>query len=95
VISGTLGRGGSGTWLSTGGGSTWTQVTVPAGHGAENTISGLGSDGSGLIAVRPGSSGDGISYFSRNGSPGSTRPPSEPRAASAPAWSRAAPTASS
>ena len=53
VISGALGRGGSGTWLSTDGGSTWTQVTFPAGHGAENTISGLGSDGSGLSQAVP------------------------------------------
>ncbi len=67
VISGALGTGGSGTWLSTDGGSTWTQVTVPAGHGAQNTISGLGSDGSGLIAVRPGTAGDAIAYFSPNG----------------------------
>ena len=67
VVSGTLGTGGSGTWLSTDGGSTWTQVTIPAGHGAENTISGLGSDGSGLIAVRPGPADGGIAYFSPDG----------------------------
>ena len=66
VISGMLGNGGSGAWLSTNGGSAWTQVTIPAGHGAENTISGLGFDGSGLIAVRPGA-GDGVAYFSPNG----------------------------
>jgi len=67
VISGTLGTGGSGTWLSTDGGSAWTRVTVPAGPGAQDTISGLASDGSGLIAVRPGLAGDGIAYFSPNG----------------------------
>ncbi len=66
VISGALSNGGSGVWLSTNGGSAWTQVTVPDDHGAENTISGLGFDGSGLIAVRPGS-GDGVAYFSPNG----------------------------
>ena len=92
VISGALGRGGSGTWLSTDGGSTWTQVTFPAGHGAENTISGLGSDGSGLSQAVPATASP---IFLGTGSPGSTRPPSELRAASAPAWSRAAPTASS
>ena len=67
VISGTLGTGGSGTWLSTDGGSAWTRVTVPAGPGAQDTISGLASDGSGLIAIRPGPAGDGIAYFSPNG----------------------------
>ena len=66
VISGTLGNGRSGAWLSTNGGSAWTQVTIPADHGARSTISGLGSDGSGLIAVRPGA-GDGVAYFSPNG----------------------------
>ncbi len=67
VISGTLANGRWGTWLSSDGGSTWTPVTVPAGHGAEDTISGLASYGSGLIAVRPGTAGDGIAYFSPNG----------------------------
>ena len=67
VISGTLADGGWGTWLSTDGGSAWTQVSIPAGHGAENTIAGLGSAGSGLIAVRPGTAGDAIAYFSPNG----------------------------
>jgi hypothetical protein len=66
VISGTLGDGTSGTWLSTDGGHAWTPVTVPAGHGAR-TITGLASDGSGLIAVRPGTAGDGVAYFSPNG----------------------------
>ena len=67
VISGPLGSGQWGTWLSTDGGSTWTQVTVPVDHGAQDTISGLASDGSGLITVRPGTAGDGIAYFSPNG----------------------------
>jgi len=59
-------------WLSTDGGSAWTRVTVPADHGAADTISGLGSDASGLIAVRPGRSAggtdQGVAYFSPNGS---------------------------
>jgi hypothetical protein len=49
VIAGTLSTGGWGTWLSTDGGTTWTQVNIPVDHGAQNTISGLGADGSGLI----------------------------------------------
>ena len=67
VISGTLGSGAAATWLSTDGGSTWTPVTVPAGRDAGTTISGLASDGSGLIVVRPGPAGGGIAYFSPNG----------------------------
>ena len=63
--------GGSGVWLSTNGGSSWTPVTVPVDHGAGNQISGVAFDGSGLIAVRPGHSAsgaaDGIAYFSPNG----------------------------
>jgi hypothetical protein len=59
-------------WLSTDGGSAWTRVTVPADHGASDTITGLGSDASGLLAVRPGVSAsgaaDGVAYFSPNGS---------------------------
>jgi len=46
VISGTLGDGASGTWLSTDGGQVWTPVTVPAGHGAGTSITGLAADGS-------------------------------------------------
>jgi Protein kinase domain len=67
VIAGNLSTGGWGTWLSTDGGTTWTQTAVPVGPGADATISGLGSDGSGLIAVRPGTGGDAIAYFSPNG----------------------------
>ena len=63
--------GGSGVWLSTNGGSAWTPVTVPVDHGAQNRISGLSYDGSGLIAVRPGTTAsgapDGVAYFSPNG----------------------------
>jgi len=77
VISGGVASGGVGpstvsaAWLSTDGGSTWTAVTIPADHGAGTSMSGLGSDGSGLIAVRPGQaapgSADGVAYFSPNG----------------------------
>jgi hypothetical protein len=63
--------GGSGVWLSTDGGSSWNPVTVPVDHGAQNTISGLSFDASGLIAVRPGTTAsgapDGVAYFSTNG----------------------------
>jgi hypothetical protein len=58
-------------WLSTNGGTAWTRLTIPADHGAGTAISGLGSDGSGLIAVRPGQTAsgaaDGVAYFSPNG----------------------------
>ncbi len=57
--------------LSTDGGSTWAAVTIPADHGAEASISGLGANGSGLLAVRPGQGAnggpDGVAYFSPNG----------------------------
>jgi hypothetical protein len=43
------------------------RAATPAGHGAGNGISGLGSDGNGLIAIRSGTAGNGISYFSPNG----------------------------
>jgi serine/threonine protein kinase len=68
----TLISNGSGVWLSADGGSRWTPVTVPVDHGAQNQISGLSFDGSGLIAVRPGNTTngapDGVAYFSSNGS---------------------------
>jgi len=74
VISGQVTRDGAtyaGVWLSTNGGSTWTRATVPADHGAGTAITGLGSDASGLLAVRPGRSAsgtpDGVAYFSQNG----------------------------
>ena len=74
VISGTVARGGTtydAAWLSTNGGAAWTRVTIPADHGAGTTITGLGFDGSGLIAVRPGrtasGAADGVAYFSPNG----------------------------
>jgi len=62
---------GKSVWLSTDGGSHWALVTVPFDHGAQDTISGVSFDGSGLIAVRPGTaasgSSDGVAYFSLNG----------------------------
>ena len=62
---------GSGVWLSTDGGTSWAQVPVPVGHGAAAGISGLSSDGSDLIAVRPGTGAPGVPggvvYFSTNG----------------------------
>jgi hypothetical protein len=74
VISGGVPSGGTSVtadWLSTDGGSTWTAVTIPADHGAGGSLSGLGSDGSGLIAVRVGQAAtdgpDGVAYFSPNG----------------------------
>jgi hypothetical protein len=67
VISGALGNGASGTWLSTDGGSAWMPVTIPADHGAQNTITGLAFDSSGLIAVRPGTAAGGVAYFSPDG----------------------------
>jgi hypothetical protein len=67
VISGTLASGAAATWLSTDGGQVWTPVTVPAGHGAGDGITGLAANHTGLIAVRPGTAGDGVAYFSPNG----------------------------
>jgi hypothetical protein len=58
-------------WLSTNGGTAWTRLSIPADHGARAAISGLGFDGSGLVAVRPGRTASGvpdaIAYFSPNG----------------------------
>jgi len=74
VISGTVARGGTtydAAWLSTNDGGGWTRVTIPADHGAGTAITGLGFDGSGLVAVRPGrtasGAADGVAYFSPNG----------------------------
>jgi len=71
VIADGQASGGSGAWLSTDGGSTWTPVTIPVDHAASTSLSGLGFDGSGLVAVRPGQaapgSADGVAYFSPNG----------------------------
>jgi hypothetical protein len=61
----------SAAWLSTNGGTSWTRLSIPADHGAGSTISGLGSDGSGLLAVRPGrttaGAADGVAYVSPDG----------------------------
>ena len=63
--------GGSGVWLSTDSGTSWTPVTVPVDHGAQSQISGVSFDGSGLIAIRPGTTAggapDALAYFSPNG----------------------------
>ena len=74
LISGQVSKAGTsyaGVWLSTDGGDTWTRVTVPADHGSGTAITGLGSDASGLLAVRPGRSASGapdaVAYFSPNG----------------------------
>ena len=61
----------SAAWLSTNRGTSWTRLNIPADHGSGSTISGLGSDGSGLIAVRPGrtatGAANGVTYFSPDG----------------------------
>ena len=74
VISGTVARGDTtydAAWLSTNDGAAWTRATIPADHGAGTAITGLGFDGSGLVAVRPGrtasGAADGVAYFSPNG----------------------------
>ena len=74
AVSNTKVKGGASydvAWLSTNGGTTWTRLSIPADHGAGTAISGLGFDGSGLIAVRPGrtasGAADGVAYFSPNG----------------------------
>ena len=70
MISGTVARGKTthpGVWLSTDGGSSWTRVTVPAGHGAAGGIAGVSSDAAGFLAVRPGRTAGGVAYFSQNG----------------------------
>src|SRR5207247_718503 len=64
----------SAAWLSTNGGTAWTRLKIPADHGAGTTISGVASDGAGLIAVRPGRTAagtpDGSAHFSAGGRPG-------------------------
>ncbi len=74
VLSGTGARGGTSydaAWLSTNDGAAWTRLTIPADHEAGTAIAGLGYDGSGLIAVRPGraasGAAEGIVYFSPDG----------------------------
>jgi hypothetical protein len=74
VISGTVASktgAYSAAWLSTDRGTSWTRLNIPADHGSGSTISGLGSDGSGLIAIRPGrtatGAANGVAYFSPDG----------------------------
>ena len=61
-------------WLSTDGGVTWTLAPVPVSHGATNGLAGIASDGTGFVAVRPGSvspgsnaQSDGVVYASADG----------------------------
>ena len=61
-------------WLSTDGGVTWTLAPVPVSHGATNGLAGIAADGTGFVAVRPGSvpagpnaQPDGVVYASANG----------------------------
>ena len=58
-------------------------LAVIHGAGVVHSITGLASDGSGLIAVRPGPAGGGVAYFRRTGTAGSIRPPWERPVASA------------
>ena len=71
ISGGVTGTAGSGAWMSTDGGSSWTAAPIPVDYGASTSISGLGSDGSGLIAVRSGQAApggaDGVAYFYLNG----------------------------
>ncbi|MGH3164942.1 MAG: hypothetical protein ACRDN0_03485, partial [Trebonia sp.] len=52
VISAAVQGGGSATWESTNGGTTWMPVTVPAGTDDSATIAGLAPLGKGFVAVR-------------------------------------------
>ena len=61
-------------WLSTDGGVTWTLAPVPVSHGATNGLAGIAADGTGFVAVRPGSASagpnaqpDGVVYTSADG----------------------------
>jgi len=61
-------------WLSTDGGVTWAPAPVPVSHGATNGLVGIASDGTGFVAVRPGSvspgsnaQSDGVVYTSADG----------------------------
>ena len=62
---------GAGVWLSTDSGAHWSPVTVPVDHGAQNSVSGVSFDRSGLVLVRPGTAasgaGNGVTYFSADG----------------------------
>lgn len=67
LVTGVRPDGASAAWLSTDGGTTWTEVTIPVTHGATGTIAGVAADPAGLLAVRDGAAGDAITYFSQNG----------------------------
>ncbi len=61
-------------WLSTDGGVTWALVPVPVSHGATDGLAGIAADGTGFVAVRPGSVSagpnaqpDGVVYASADG----------------------------
>jgi hypothetical protein len=60
-----------GVWLSTDSGAHWTLETVPVDHGAQNSVSGVSFDQSGLVLVRPGTAANGtndaVAYFSADG----------------------------
>jgi len=67
VIVGTQAGTGDGAWLSTDGGHAWTPVDIPLSNGGTPVIAGIGWDSAGLLAVREGSAGDAVTYFSQNG----------------------------
>ncbi len=80
---------GTSVWLSTNGGSAWTRVSIPAGHGATDQVKGLASDGSGLLVVRIGATAggpDGVASIHRTGGPGSTPEQLTRPAAGRPTW---------
>jgi hypothetical protein len=67
VIIGARAGAGDGAWLSTDGGQAWSPVDIPLSHGGTGKIVGIGWDSAGLLAVRDGSTGDAVTYFSQNG----------------------------
>jgi hypothetical protein len=61
----------AGVWRSTDGGLHWTQVTLPASHGATDGLAGLAANGTTFAAVRPGHAAghqDAVTYLSSQGS---------------------------
>ena len=63
-------------WRSTDGGLNWTQVTLPASHGATGGLAGLAANGTTFAAVRPGHAAghqDAVTYLSSRAPPGITR----------------------
>ncbi len=56
LIAATVAKGtthGTAVWRSTDGGTTWSPVTVPGGHGATTSVAGLAVAGSTFVAIRP------------------------------------------